>query len=145
LPGFIKIPAGAGYGLIPVMPVDNGSNNLVKTVILTLTAATNTPTYTIGFPKQAGALIYYRWPRPTPFPLPFLPVASSLADGSIHLTGTGPDGTWFALQSSPDLVNWSTIGTNQVVQGSVDFIDPGAAGSSAGFYLVTPLTNSVAQ
>ena len=144
LPGFVNIPAGAGYGLIPVVPVDNGSNKLVKTVILTLAPATNAPAYQIGLPSRAEALIVYVWPRPLPLPLvPVLSAGSLLPDGSFHASFPGPDGAWFAIQSSADLQNWSALATNQVVQGSADFVDPTPAGGAAGFYRVAPLTNSL--
>ena len=143
LPGFVNIAAGAGYGLIPIVPVDNGSNNFVKTITLTLTPATNTPSYVIGFPQCAEGVIYYHWPRPVALPFTSIPPAGSfLNDGSFHFNAAGPDGAWFAVQSSPDLVNWTTICTNQVVQGSVDFIDPNPAGNSSGFYQIVLLNNS---
>ena len=140
LPGYVNIPAGAGYGLIPIVPVDNASNNLIKTVALTLTPATNTPAYTIGFPPAAEALIYYYWPRPLPLPLATVPPAGAfLADGAFHVNAAGPDGAWFAMQNSADLVNWTSLATNQVVQGAIDFADPGAPNNSSGFYRVLPL------
>ena len=147
LPGSVTISAGAAFGLIPIVPVDNGSNNLVKTVILTLAPATNTPSYTIGFPPCAEALIYYRWLRPIPISLASapLPLSSVLADGAFHFNAAGPDGAWFTLQNSPDLVNWTSVSTNQVIQGSVDFVDPNAAGNSSGFYQVVQLPNTPSQ
>jgi hypothetical protein len=146
LSGFVNIPAGAGYGLIPIVPVDNGSNNFVKTVILTLAPATNTPNYLIGFPKQAEALILYHWLRPIPILLAGVPAGGSvLSDGAFHFNAAGPDGAWFTLQNSLDLVNWTSICTNQVVQGSVDFIDPNAPGNPSGFYQVVPLTDTPSQ
>ena len=146
LPGFLNIPAGAGYGLIPLVPVDNGSNDLVQTVILTLTPATNTPSYQIGFPPRAEALIVYLWPRPRPIPLePLLSAGGFLPDGSFHASFPGPDGAWFAVQSSTDLQNWSSVATNQVFQGSADFIDPTPAAGPSGFYRVMPVANAGAQ
>jgi len=134
LPGYASISAGSAYALIPIVPVDNGSNNLAKTVVLTLTPSTNTPPdYRVGFPPRAEAIILYHWPRP----LPWL-----LADGSFHFNAIGPDGAWFTIQNSADLLNWSSVGTNQVFQGSVDFIDPNASGNPSGFYRLLPLTNS---
>ena len=44
LPGFVTVPAGSAYALIPIVPIDNGSSNVSKTVVLTLTPSTNTPT-----------------------------------------------------------------------------------------------------
>jgi hypothetical protein len=73
------------------------------------------------------------------------PVGSFLADGSFHVNAAGPDGAWFAIQSSADLANWTSVGTNQVVQGSADFVDPNPSGGPQGFYRVVGLTNSPAQ
>jgi hypothetical protein len=135
LPGYVTIPAGGAYALIPVVPVDTGS--FPKTVVLTLTASSNEPPdYLVGIPSRAAALILNNWPRPLPFLLP---------DGSFHVNASGPDGAWFAIQNSSDLQNWSAVSTNQVFQGSVDFIDPGAPGNSSGFYRAVPVTNTPAD
>ena len=138
LTNFVTIPAGEAYGLIPVVPIDNGSTNFSKTVVLTLAPDTNTPPdYIVGIPSHAAALILDYWPRP----LPFL-----LSDGSFHvnLSGTtgGPDGAWFAAQISSDLQNWTSVSTNQVFQGSIDFMDPDAPNNSVRFYEAVPVTNT---
>ena len=78
----------------------------------------------------------YRRPRPLPWVLP---------DGGFHFNATGPDGAWFTVQSSPDLVNWSCLSTNQVFEGSVHFVDPNALGNPSGFYRVVPLTSAPSQ
>jgi len=131
LPGSVGISAGSHYAHIPVVPIDNGSNNIPKTMILTLQPSTNTPPdYLVGIPPRAEAVILYHWPRPLPLLLP---------DGGFHFSGTGPDGAWFVLQNSADLVNWTSTCTNQVLDGSVDFIDPGAATNPAGYYRIIPL------
>jgi len=130
LPGFVNIPAGGAYALIPIVPIDNGSNQPVESVILTLKPSTNAPPdYVVGCPPSAEAIILPHWPRPLPWLLP---------DGGFHVNATGPDGAWFTLQTSPDLVNWCSLSTNQVFQGSLDFVDPNAGGSQAGFYRVVP-------
>jgi len=128
LPGYVTIPAGGAYALIPIVPID--TNNFPKTVILTLTQSTNTPPdYVVGFPPRAAALILRAWPRPLPFLLP---------DGRFHLNATGPDGAWFCVQYSTDLMNWSSVSTNQVFQGSIDFVDPDAPNNSMRFYRAAP-------
>jgi len=134
LPGFVTIPAGHTRAFIPIVPIDNGAPYGPKTVILALTPDTNAPPdYIVGFPPRAEALILEYWPRPLPLLLP---------DGSFHFSAPGPDGAWFCGQYSPDLINWSSICTNQVFQGSIDFIDPAALGNSSGFYRAVPLTNA---
>jgi hypothetical protein len=133
LPGYVEFRAGCARALIPIIPIDNGSNNVPKTVILTLARPPYALVdYIIGFPRRAEVIILYQWPLPVPLLLP---------DGSFQLNANGPDGAWFYIQNSTDLVNWSSVCTNQVIEGSMDYIDPNAPGSPAGFYRALPLTN----
>jgi hypothetical protein len=137
----VTIPAGEAYALIPIVPIDNGATNFSKTVVLSLTPDTSVlPDYIVGIPRSAAALILDNWRRPLPFMLP---------DGSFHVnissTNGGPDGAWFSVQSSSDLQNWSSVSTNQVFQGSIDFIDPDAPDSSSRFYRAMPVTNTPAN
>jgi hypothetical protein len=67
--------------------------------------------------------------------------SSILADGSFHLTAAAPDGAWFYVQYSTDFLNWSTTSTNQVFQGSIDFVDPDAPKDSNRFYRSVPIIN----
>jgi hypothetical protein len=128
-----KFPPDGHRALIPIVPIDSGSNNLPKTVILTPAPSTNKPPdYLVGFPPCAEVIILYGWPRPLPLLLP---------DGSFCLDASGPDGAWFCIQNSSDLLNWSSVITNQAFQGSVDYIDPNAPSKPSGFYRVVPLTN----
>jgi len=133
LPGNVTIPIGAAAALIPVVPLDNSATNVSKTLILSLNASTN---YVVGRPARAEALILDYWPRP----LPWL-----LADRSFHVSTNGPDGAWFSVQSSSDLLNWSTLATNQVVNGSLDFLDPDAPSNAIHFYRTVALTNTPAD
>ncbi len=137
LPGSVTVPAGSAYALIPIVPIDNGVTNASKTVTLTLAAATNAPPdYTVGWPASAAGLIYESWLR-TP--------SAVLPGGSFHLTATGPDGAWFYIQYSTDMVNWSVASTNQVFQGSIDFVDPEAASQASRFYRAVPVDHSPGQ
>ena len=136
LPGSVTIPAGKSHAWIPIVPIDNGPPySGPKTVILTLTPATNgpPPLYVLGSPTNAEALILHDWPVSFPFQLP---------DGTFHVNATGPDGAWFSIQISSDLQNWSSVSTNQVFQGSIDFVDPTAPNNSRQFYRTVPVTNT---
>jgi hypothetical protein len=134
LPGVVNLPAGSAYGLIPVVPIYSGTARPPRTVVLTLTNSSSTPPdYVVGRPARAAGVIRPDWPRPLPFSLP---------DGSFHVNAAGPDGAWYVVQHSTDLRNWSAVATNQVVQGSVDFVDPDAPASAAGYYRTVPLTNA---
>ena len=137
LPGSVTIPAGAAYALIPIVPIDNGSSNFSKTVILAINPSTNAPPdYQVGFPPFAEALILENWRRVPPVALP---------DGTFHLSANGPDGAWFFVQYSTDFVNWSDESTNQVFQGSIDFVDPDASNNSSRFYRVVPVDSPPAE
>jgi hypothetical protein len=42
-------------------------------------------------------------------------------------------------------VNWSFVSTNQVFQGSIDFVDPDAANNASRFYRAVPILNPPSQ
>lgn len=137
LPGYAIIPAGSAYALIPIVPIDNGASNINKTIILTLTASTNAPaSYIVGSPSRAAGIIMENWRRLA---------ASALAGDSFHLVATGPDGAWFCIQYSTDLVSWSTVSTNQVFQGSIDFVDPDTTTSASRYYRAVPIVGTPTQ
>ncbi len=116
------------------MPIDDGPPDVNKTVILALTPDTNAPPdYLLGFPRRAAAIIIdSNGPRP---------VTGLLPDRCFHLVTPGPDAAWFSVEYSTDLVNWTPVCTNQVINGSIDFVDPDAQSNSSGFYRAVPLTN----
>jgi hypothetical protein len=51
------------------------------------------------------------------------------ANGGWSVQFSGADGYSYAVQTSTDIVNWSTVGTNQPVQGI--FSVPAGSGSSS--------------
>jgi hypothetical protein len=127
LPGSVTVPAGERSAQITVVPIDDGAPDITSTVILKLAPNTN---YVIGFPPKAAAIILDS-NRPTS-------TSSVLPDYSFHINATGPDGAWFHIESSSDLLNWTALCTNQVVNGSIDFIDPDAQTSQSHFYRAVP-------
>ena len=132
LPGYATIPAGGRDALITVVPIDDGPPDVNKTVILALTPSTNNPPdYLLGFPRRAAAIII---DSNVPHP-----VTGILPDKSFHLVASGPDAAWFCIEYSTDLVNWTPVCTNQVVNGSIDFVDPDAANSPGRFYRILPV------
>lgn len=131
LSGSVVIPAGQRHAEITVIPIDDGPPDISSTVLVKLTGATN---YIVGYPQRAAVLIIdSQWPRP--------PFSGLLSDGSFHLEASGPDGAWFHVEYSTDLINWTPICTNQVVNGSIDFIDPDAPNDHSRFYRTVPETN----
>jgi hypothetical protein len=133
LPGTVTILAGQRAALITVVPLDDGSPDLISTVILTLTPGG----YIIGRPPSAAAIILEA-------PVP-PPVAAVLPDKCFHVGATGPDGAWFHIESTTDLLHWTPICTNQVVHGSIDFIDPAAQNNQVQFYRAVPEANPPAD
>lgn len=138
LPGSVTVPAGERRAMINIVPIDDGPPGMSKTVVLTLTPSTNTPPdYLVGIPRRAAAVIIdSNGPRP---------VAGMLPGNCFHLVRPGPDAAWFSIECSADLINWLPVCTNQVVNGSIDFVDPDAPGNPARFYRVVPLTGPPAE
>jgi hypothetical protein len=64
-----------------------------------------------------------------------------LPGGCFHLATPGPDAAWFSIECSTDLVNWTSVCTNQVINGSIDFVDPDASANPSRFYRAVPLNN----
>jgi len=134
LPGAVTIPAGERSALISIVPLDDGPPDITSTVWLKLMADTNSPlAYLLGYPRSAAAIILDGpWPRP---------VTGLLADKCFHLAATGPDGAWFHIEYSEDLAHWNSICTNQVINGSIDFVDPDAPNAAGRFYRAVPESN----
>lgn len=127
LSGSVVIPAGQRHADITVVPLDDGMPDLNSTVILRLTSATN---YLLGYPRKAAALILdSKGPRPG---------SGLLSDHTFHLGAPGPDGAWFHIEYSTNLVDWTRLCTNQVVNGSIDFVDPDAVSDQGRFYRTVP-------
>jgi hypothetical protein len=135
LPGSVTIPAGQAQTAMTVVPIDVASSNLAGTLTLTLAPSTNTPAdYVLGFPRAAESIIIDNIvPR-------LAPGGNVLPDRSFQMWLTGPDGAWFHIDYTTDLIHWTPICTNQVIYGSIDFIDPDAANSPEREYRAVPMT-----
>ena len=136
LPGSVTVPAGERRAFITIVPIDDGPPDVDKTVILTLLPDMQMnplPGYVLGFPRRAAAIILDPGPRP---------VSGMLPGGCFHLATPGPDAAWFCIECSTDLVSWTPVCTNQVVNGSIDFVDPDASGNPSRYYRAVPLTNA---
>jgi len=131
LPGVVTIPAGERAALITVVPIDDGPPDFPSTVILKLKPPPSAPpNYVLGYPSAAAALIL-DGPGPRP-------ITGLLPDRCFHLRANGPDGAWFRVEYSTDLLNWTAICTNQVILGGIDFVDPDAAAGGDRFYRAVP-------
>ena len=138
----VTIPAGEAYALIPIVPIDNGATNFAKMVILTLPPDTTHHRVTSLENRRARCGDSGRLALAAPG-------AVTAARWGFHFnasgTNGGPDGAWFSVQNSSDLQNWSPVTTNQVFQGSIDFVDPDAPDNSSGFYRILQMTNAPAN
>jgi hypothetical protein len=94
------------------------------------------PGYVLGFPRRAAAIILDQGP---------CPATGMVPGGCFHLATTGPDAAWFSVECSTDLANWTAVCTNQVVNGSIDFVDPDAGSNPSRFYRSVPLTSPPAE
>ena len=127
LPGVVPILAGQWQAEISIVPLDDGPPDVTRTVVLRLAPGTN---YVIGVPASAAAIILDSQTPQT---------ATGVLPGNLfHLSAAGPDGAWFGVQYSTDLVHWTPICTNQVVNGGIDFVDPDAASQPARYYRTVP-------
>jgi hypothetical protein len=126
LPGLVTILAGARRADITIAPLDDGPPDLTSTVILKLVADTTGTNYLLGYPRAAAAVILdSRSPQPV----------TGIVPGAVFsLNAAGPNGAWFHVEYSTDMIHWTPICTNQVVNGRIDFIDPDAATNPARFY-----------
>ena len=139
LPGLVSIPAGERRALITIVPIDDGTPDVNKTVILTLLPDMQMnplPGYVPGFPRRAAAIIIDQGP---------CPVSGMLPGGCFHLAGPGPDAAWFTVECSTDMINWTPVCTNQVINGSIDFLDPDASDNPARFYRAVRLAGAPAD
>jgi hypothetical protein len=127
LPGSVTVPAGQRRADISIVPIDDGAPDITSTVILRLTPGTN---YVLGLPRAAGAIILdSRSPHPT---------TGMVAGQTFNLAASGPDGAWYRVEYSTDMVNWTPISTSQVINGAIDFVDPDGVSTPARFYRAVP-------
>ena len=130
IPGAVTISAGQTRADITIVPLAASPPELIRSVILTLVADPTGTNYLPGHPRSAAALILdSQSPRP---------VTGVTPGVGFNLAVAGPDGAWFHVEYSSDLQNWTPICTNQVVNGTVDFVDPEATANPGRFYRTVP-------
>ncbi len=137
LPGAVTIPAGRRAVEFKLVPFDDNVPERLETVVLRLCvppdATTTLPPYLIGFPSRAAAVIVDNdQPRP---------VTRVLPDGCFHIMRPAGSGTWWRIECSTNLVDWTPIGTAVVRDGALHFVDPDADESAARFYRAVPEAN----
>lgn len=130
LPGVVTIPAGERRADITIVPLDDGPPDITSTVILKLVPDASGTNYLPGYPRAAAALIL---DSPSPR------AATGIMPGNVFvLNADGPDGAWFHVEYTTDMIHWTPVCTNQVVNGEINFADPDAANQPARFYRVVP-------
>lgn len=134
LPGSVTIPAGQRSSLVTIVPLDDCiTNKPNEVVILKLLPDAS---YLLGCPSSAAAIIIENFqPRLVTGPLP---------GPDFHIGAPGPDGAWFHVEYSTNLISWVPISTNQVFNGYIDFADPEALTANR-FYRTLPEANPPAE
>lgn len=134
LPGVVVVPAGERVARIVVQPLDDRLPEPIETVEIGLLPppadGANPPSYVVGSPHRGAAIIVDDdADRP-----PSRPVG----DGLFHLQVAAMNGAWLQVEVTTDLANWTVLGTCEVTDGALHFVDTEAAGDTARFYRVTP-------
>ena len=141
LPGFVTIPAGRRAAEIIILPVDDALLERHETAVLELTFPPTgpdiMPSYAPGTPRRAAAVIVDN-DRPRP-------ISGRLPDRGFHFTQPGTNGAWHRIETSTDLIHWTSLLTNVVTDGAVHFVDPDAADAPARFYRAVPEPNAPAE
>jgi hypothetical protein len=134
LPGSVTIPAGQRTVNIELDPLVNPNTNsgLQLSAILTLQAppvtGSNPPTYLVGRPNQAVAIILERAPGRSTW----------VGNGFFQVILPTPQAATYQVQVSSDLVNWDVVGSKTTDQGSIEFVDPDSANAPLRFYRTVP-------
>jgi Bacterial Ig domain/Calx-beta domain len=111
----LTIPAGRRSARIVITPIDDNLPERIETVFLRLTLPpVGPPTYEIGRPTRAGAVIL-----DNDHPL----MSPELIGDGLHLRLAAFDGMPFRLESSTDLVNWGEEACDICAEDGVSVVD----------------------
>jgi hypothetical protein len=116
IPNSLTIPAGRRGARIGITPIDDNLPERVETVLLGLAPPPFAPpTYEIGRPARAGAIILDD-------DYPLLP-SESLVDGSLHLRVPVPAGMPFRIEASTNLLDWEEVACDINAEDGVSVVD----------------------
>ena len=140
-PPAVTIPPGRLSIEIKIVPVDDNLPEPIETVLFTLhpppAIMDSAAPYIVGFPNHAAAIIVDNdQPRP---------VTCLLPGGWFHFMNAANTDTWFRIECSPDLVNWTPICTNLPADGALHFVDPDAGDFPQRYYRAVPEPNPPAD
>jgi hypothetical protein len=132
--GSAIIPAGERWVDVLVRPLADDLAEGIETVILRLedTVATDPPSYRVGFPRRAVALISDHPRRPATVQAGCL----RLPGGLLATCFGAETGAAFRIEGSADLCNWETVSEVLAVDGAVYFVDDEAGSLDRRFYRV---------
>jgi hypothetical protein len=133
LPGVAVIPAGERVARIVVQPVDDPLREGLETVLLALQpppADVLPPPFLLSRQHRAAAVIVDNDAD--------RPLSRPLANGMFHFQAEATDGSWLQVEASADLSTWVELGTCEVTDGSLHFVDPDADANGHRFYRVKP-------
>ena len=127
----LTIPAARRNARIVVTPINDNLPERVETVVLRLTPPPfDPPTYEIGRPVRAGAVILDN-DHP-------LVLHERLSDPGLHLRLQAEDGLPFRLESSSDLLTWEEEAADIVVDEGVSFVEDTLGEQVSRFLRVVP-------
>jgi hypothetical protein len=134
LSGSATIPAGERSVDVIVRPLADDLAERVETVVLCLedTLATDPPSYRVGFPRRAVALI-------SDHPQPHAAAQARclpLPDGLLSVCFGAETGAAFRIEGSADLRNWETVSEALALDGAVYFVDDEVGSLERRFYRV---------
>jgi hypothetical protein len=114
--------------------MDDRIRERIETVELGLivppTDAAIPPTYQVGPQRRAAAIIVDNDSD--------RPRSTVLSDGMFHLQVDAANDTWMRVESTSNLLDWTDLGTCEVTEGALHFVDPDAPGTATRFYRIAP-------
>lgn len=134
LSGVVALLAGERAARIVVTPMDDRIRERIETVELGLivppTDAAIPPTYQVGPQRRAAAIIVDNDSD--------RPRSTVLSDGMFHLQVDAANDSWMRVESTTNLLDWTDLGTCEVTEGALHFVDPDAPGTATRFYRIAP-------
>jgi hypothetical protein len=131
LSGHVTILAGRHSARIAIWPLDDMLLEGPESIVLRLQPGpTMQPLYTVGRPNVAGVVLADNDGE--------RPRCLRLADGLFHVCLPALSGAYYSIEGSPDLDNWSKLGTRQVLDGAMHYVDTEAPGIQTRFYRLVP-------
>ncbi len=144
LPGSVVIPRGRRFVLITATPVADDVREPLETVVMRIDPRPagdgSANSYQIGTRARATALIADEpWVH-----LPNGALCERLPGGFMHLCFAADGSAALAIEGSPDLRQWQTLGEVFPIDGALHYIDEDAASLPQRFYRLRPLPSAAA-